>query len=276
MNNKIIQMKRKWVIPKLNILIPMAGLGSSFRKAGYELPKPLIDVNKKPMIQVAVENLNIDAHYIYVVQKEHLKEYGLVELLGSVTPNFTIIETDGLTEGAACTALLARKIINNNSPLFFANSDQYVEWHPRKFLKQMYATEVDGGIVTFKSSDPHFSFVKLDENGLVERVAEKNPISDIATVGFYYWKQGSDFVKYAEQMISKEIRVNNEFYVCPVYNEAIDDGKNIGIHNAKAYWNLGTPDDLKTFLKFQKSKKRFFLFSNKKKNKQAELHVHHL
>jgi dTDP-glucose pyrophosphorylase len=107
---------------------------------------------------------------------------------------------------------------------------------------------VDGGIVTFKATHPKWSFAKVDENGFVTEVAEKNPISDIATVGYYFWKNGSDFVKYAEQMIEKNIRVNNEFYVCPVFNEAIGSGKKITTFNAEKMWGLGTPEDLKYYL----------------------------
>lgn len=239
----------KWVDKKMNILIPMAGAGSRFEKAGYTFPKPLIDVKGKPMIQVVVENINIDANYIYVVQKSHREKYNLDTLLNLITPDCKIIEVDGLTEGAACTALLARDIIDNNNPLFFANSDQFVEWDSNEFMYKMQENECDGGIVTFKSTHPKWSFVKIDENGLATEVAEKNPISDIATVGYYYWKKGSDFVNYAESMISKDIRVNNEFYVCPVFNEAISGGKKIRIFNSSKMWGLGTPEDLDVFLK---------------------------
>jgi HAD superfamily hydrolase (TIGR01509 family) len=239
----------KWVDNNLNILIPMAGAGSRFQQAGYTFPKPLIDINNKPMIQVVVDNLNIDANYIYVVQKEHREKYNLDTMLNLITPNCRIVEVDGITEGAACTALLAKEFINNNSPLFFANSDQFVEWDSNEFMYKMNETGADGGIVTFKSSHPKWSFAKVDENNLVTEVAEKNPISDNATVGFYFWKKGSDFVKYAEQMIEKNIRVNNEFYVCPVFNQAIEDNKKIRVYDIKGMWGLGTPEDLKHFLK---------------------------
>jgi HAD superfamily hydrolase (TIGR01509 family) len=239
----------KWVDNNLNVLIPMAGAGSRFQQAGYTFPKPLIDINNKPMIQVVVDNLNIDANYIYVVQKEHREKYNLDTMLNLITPNCKIVEVDGITEGAACTALLAKEFINNNSPLFFANSDQFVEWDSNEFMYKMNETGDDGGIVTFKSSHPKWSFAKVDENNLVTEVAEKNPISDNATVGFYFWKKGSDFVKYAEQMIEKNIRVNNEFYVCPVFNQAIEDNKKIRVYDIKNMWGLGTPEDLKHFLK---------------------------
>lgn len=240
--------QKKWTDEKLNVLIPMAGAGTRFANAGYTFPKPLIDVNGKPMIQVVVENLGLDANYIFVVQKEHREKYNLDTMLNLIAPGCKIVETDGLTEGAACTALLAKEYINNGNPLFFANSDQFVEWDPVEFMYNMQEKNVDGGIVTFKATHPKWSFAKVDENGLVTEVAEKNPISDNATVGYYYWKHGEDFVKYAEQMIEKDIRVNNEFYVCPVFNQAIEAGKEIRVHNTEGMWGLGTPEDLNHYL----------------------------
>ena len=242
------QSKPAWRDEKLNILIPMAGAGKRFEQAGYTFPKPLIDVNGRPMIQVVVDNLNIKANYIYVVQKKHREKYNLDTLLNLITPKCKIVEVESLTEGAACTALLAKEYINNNKPLLFANSDQFVEWDSTEFLYKMNETDADGGIVTFKATHPKWSFAKLNDKGLVTEVAEKNPISDIATVGYYYWKKGSDFVKYAEDMIEKDIRVNNEFYVCPVFNQAIEDNKEIRTFNINKMWGLGTPEDLKFYL----------------------------
>ncbi len=247
-NTGIQQSVPAWRDEELNVLIPMAGAGSRFSQAGYTFPKPLIDVKGKPMIQLVVENLNIKANYIYVVRKEHRKKYNLDTLLNLITPNCKIVEVDELTEGAACTALLAKKYINVNKPLFFANSDQFVEWDSNEFMYKMNETDADGGIVSFRSTHPKWSFAKINEKGYVTQVAEKNPISDIATVGYYYWKKGSDFVTYAEEMIDKNIRVNNEFYVCPVYNQAIEDGKKIRTFDIPKMWGLGTPEDLKNYL----------------------------
>ena len=245
--NKIMSIP-KWQGGKMNVLIPMAGAGSRFSAAGYTFPKPLIDVNGKPMIQMVVENLNIDANFVFVVQKEHREKYNLDTLLNLIAPNCKVVEVDGLTEGAACTALLAKEYIDSDAPLFFANSDQFVEWDSNEFFYKMNETDADGGIVTFKATHPKWSFAKIDDNGIVTEVAEKNPISDLATVGFYYWKHGSDFVKYAEQMISNNVRVNNEFYVCPVFNQAIDGGKVIRTFDVPKMWGTGTPEDLKHYL----------------------------
>lgn len=238
----------KWEDEQLNVLIPMAGAGSRFEKAGYTFPKPLIDVNGEPMIKVVTDNLNVKANFIYVVQKNHREKYNLDALLNLISPNCKIVEVDGITEGAACTTLLAKKYIDNDKPLLMANSDQFVDWNSNEFFYKMKEQKVDAGIVSFTSTHPKWSFAKIDDSGYVSEVAEKTPISDIATVGIYYWAKGSDYVKYAEQMISKNLRINNEFYVCPVFNEAIQDNKKVKIFGAKKMWGLGTPEDLKYYL----------------------------
>ena len=163
--------------------------------------------------------------------------------------NCEIVQIDSLTEGAACTTLLAKEFIDNDEPLLIANSDQVVEWDSNEFMYSMVADNVDGGILTFEATHPKWSFAKLGNDGFVSEVAEKKPISNIATAGIYYWAHGSNYVKYAEQMIEKDIRTNNEFYVCPVYNEAIQDGKKVKIFQIEKMWGLGTPEDLEVFLK---------------------------
>lgn len=238
----------EWDGKNWNILVPMAGAGSRFANAGYTFPKPLIEVVNKPMIQVVAENLGINAHFIYIVQKEHYEKFNLKYLLNLLTHNCSIVQVDELTEGAASTTLLAKEYIDNNKHLLIANSDQFMEWDGGRFYYTVEDEGVDGGILTFESTHPKWSYAKLDENGLVTEVAEKKPISTKATVGIYYWNKGSDYVKYAEQMIDKDIRVNGEFYVCPVYNEAIEDGKKIKTYNIDRMWGLGTPEDLNYFL----------------------------
>ena len=253
-NSKIDDIKSEssekipWEGNDLNILIPMAGAGSRFAKAGYTFPKPLIEIRNKPMIQVVVENLNVKANFIYIVQKEHSKKYNLQVLLNLITPNCKVIEIDGLTDGAACTTLLAEKYIDNDKPLMIANSDQFIEWNSSEFFYKMSETDVDGGILTFESTHPKWSFAKINKNGYVSEVAEKNPISNLATVGIYYWKKGQDYVHFAKQMIDKDERVNGEFYVCPVYNEAIKSSKKFLTFNIEKMWGIGTPEDLNYFL----------------------------
>jgi HAD superfamily hydrolase (TIGR01509 family) len=239
----------------LTVLIPMAGAGSRFKKAGYILPKPLIDVQGKPMIQHVVDNLNMDAQYIFVVQKEHYHEHNLETYLKLMAPGCKIVLTDGLTEGAACTTLLAKEHINNSRHLIIANSDQYVDWSSNDFMYSMLCDDADGGILTFEANDPKWSYVKLGEDGYVCELAEKKVISNEATVGIYYWKRGSDYVRLAEQMITKNIRVNNEFYVAPVYNELFLEKNRVKIFRANKMYGLGTPEDYGIFMNMIHEKK---------------------
>lgn len=238
----------KWNDDKMNVLIPMAGAGSRFSSAGYTFPKPLIEVNGKPMIQIVVENLNIEANFIYIVRKEHYDKFNLESFLNVITPSCKIILVDELTEGACCTTLLSEDLINNDNPLLICNSDQFVEWNSGEFYHSLNSNGIDGSILVFENTHPKWSYVKTDDYGNVIEVKEKEVISSDATVGIYYWTKGSDYVKYSKQMISKNIRVNNEFYVAPVYNEAIDDGKIIKTNKIDKMWGLGTPEDLNNFL----------------------------
>jgi len=237
-----------WIDKKLNVLIPMAGLGSRFKDAGYKDPKPLIEFNSKPMIFNVVENLNIEANYIFLVLKETYEEYHLGRLLNILKPNCKIVIVNTVTDGAARTSLLAKEYIDNNSPLLIVNSDQIMDWNSNECMYAFSNENIDGGILVFNANDPKWSYAKLGDNGFVEQVAEKKVISDMATVGVYFWSNGSDYVKYAEQMIASNVRTNNEFYICPVYNEAINDGKKIRIKFVNKMWGVGTPDDLNTYL----------------------------
>ena len=232
----------------------MAHAGSRFQKAGYIFPKPLIEINNKPMIQCVIDSLNLDGNFIFIVQKEHQEKYNINSVLKILKPNCKIIELDKITEGAACTTLLAKKYIDNNNPLVIANSDQYIKWDSIKSMYNFNSKKIDGSILTFEAIHPKWSYAKTDKNNFVTEVAEKKVISKNATVGIYFWKRGGDYVKYAEQMIKKNIRVNNEFYVCPVFNEAILDKKKIIIDPVEEMHGLGTPDDLNNFLN---TKQRF-------------------
>lgn len=243
-------MQPKWRGGSMNIVIPMAGKGSRFAQAGYTFPKPLIPINKmdgKPMIQVVAENINVEGKYIYIVQKEHYEKYHLKTLLNLISPNCEIIQVEEVTEGAACTVLLAEKYINNDSQLFIINSDQYLNWDSNEFFYSMQGDTVDAGLATFEAYGIKWSYAKLGEDGFVSEVAEKDPISNIGSTGGYWFRHGKDFVSGARKMILNNKRVNNEFYVCPVLNELINDGKKVKIFPVDSMFSLGTPEDLQYF-----------------------------
>lgn len=231
----------------MNILIPMAGAGSRFQEKGYQLPKPLIDVKGKPMIQHVVENISIDGRYIFIVQKEHYEKYSLKYILKLIKPDCEIVITEGLTEGAACTTLLAKDLVNTDDPLLITNSDQWIDWSPSHFCNYVERRNCDGAILNFISNSPKHSYSRI-EDGFITEVAEKKVISNHATVGVYYWKRGKEYVECAEQMINKNIRHNNEFYVCPVYNQLIQKGGTVLPYAIPQMVGMGTPDELDNFL----------------------------
>lgn len=238
----------------LNIVIPMAGRGSRFATAGYQDPKPLIPVNGVPMIKVVIDNLRpAQAHrFIFICQQAHIAAYDLDARLRQWAPGAELIGIDGITEGAACTVLAARSLIDSDQPLMIANSDQYIDASIDAYLAEMPRHGLDGLIMTMTADDPKWSFVALDKNNHAQRVVEKEVISNEATVGIYNFARGADFVRGADTMITAGRRANGEFYVAPVYNEMIAEGARIGIYNigaeAAGMYGLGIPADLDLFL----------------------------
>ncbi len=233
----------------LNIVVPMAGRGSRFVQAGYKMPKPLIDIYGHPMIEYVVKNIRPEQEhrFVFICQQEHLEKYDLAHTLERIAPGCAVVTVDHITEGAACTVLLAKRYIDNSEPLMIANSDQYVDTDINKYLAAM--GDFDGLIMTMPANHPKWSYIRYDENGFVTLVREKEVISDQATVGIYNYKHGADFMKYARQMIAKDIRVNGEFYVAPVYNEMIEAGMKLVYKDVGAKMHgLGTPEDLEAFM----------------------------
>ena len=238
----------------LNIVIPMAGRGSRFADVGYQQPKPLIPVNGKPMIDLVVNNLrpNCPHRFIFICLREHNAQYGLQEHLSTLAPGCEIVYVDQVTEGAACTVLLAKALINNDDPLMVANSDQWIDVDINSYLEKITSSGADGLIMTMWADDPKWSFVRMDEAGNINEVVEKEVVSNEATVGIYNYRRGCDFVAAAESMIDQNLRVNNEFYVAPAYNEMLVSGQTLEIYNIgkvdDGMYGLGTPDDLERFL----------------------------
>jgi len=245
----------------LNIVIPMAGRGSRFANAGYKLPKPLIPVHGHPMIRLVMQNLRPRQphRFIFLCLQEHIEKYAVDRLLKDWEPGCEIVIVDQVTEGAACTVLLAKKLINNNDSLMIANSDQWVDTDINAYLDMMKAKKLDGLIMTMWADDPKWSFVRINDQGHVTEVVEKKVISNEATVGIYNFSRGSDFVAAAEKMIEKDERVNGEFYVAPVYNELISRGQAIGYFNigkvGDGMYGLGVPEDLDQFISLPVSAK---------------------
>jgi NDP-sugar pyrophosphorylase family protein len=245
----------------LNIVMPMAGRGKRFADAGFKTPKPLIPIHGYPMTQVVISNLRPtrEHRFIFLCLGEHIDSFGFDRHLQSWVPGSTIVRVDKVTEGAACTVLLAEKHIDNDNPLMIANCDQWVDVDVNDYLQTMDSTKADGLIMTMWADDPKWSYVRLSSAGSAIEVVEKKVVSNDATVGVYNYRKGRDFVRAAHHMIDANLRVNNEFYVAPAYNELIAEGQKIVVHNVgKEYggmYGLGIPSDLEWFLKHDVSRK---------------------
>ena len=239
-------------IEDVNVIIPAAGEGSRFAKAGWKKPKPFIDVDGRPMLDHVIENVvPHGSNATVLLRKSHIQaQPNIVENFKKAGADIFSIEN--LTEGTACTVLLARKVFDNGSPMIVANSDQLVDFNVSDYVSDCLNRGLDGSILVFRdpTMDPKWSFAKVDEQGLVTEVAEKKPISDLATVGIYLFTRGRDFVSAAVDMLAANDRVNGEFYTCPVYNYMITNGARIGVYEVAmgAMSGLGTPKDLTDFL----------------------------
>jgi dTDP-glucose pyrophosphorylase len=237
----------------INIVIPMAGAGSRFAQAGYEKPKPFIDVAGKPMIVRVLENLTYpDARYILIARKEHLQQEKALATWIEKNYKVTFVTVDNLTEGTACTVLYARSLIRSQMPVVIANSDQLIDIKFKDFINDAIIRKLDGSILTFvdEERNPKWSFAKLDAEGLVIEVQEKNPISSHATVGIYLFSNGDEFIDSIVQMIIENDRVNGEFYTCPAYNYLIRKGRKVGVYNIESsqMHGIGTPEDLNYYM----------------------------
>lgn len=239
----------KWQGGDLQIVIPMAGEGKSFQEAGYKFPKFLVDIAGKPMIQWVTENINADAKYIFILNEDHYNKYNLKHMLPLLVDKLEIVTLKKDTDGAPQTVLAAQKMIDNDSPLVIINADQYMEWNSNEFFYAMAADECDGGIVTFESTHPMYSFVKTGHDGFVTECAEKKPISCHATAGVYYFRKGTDFVEGAKAMIKKKITTNGQYFICPVYNELIAKDMKIRKYDIDKVWSFALPEELDHFVK---------------------------
>ena len=228
---------------KPNILVPMAGLGSRFIKEGFKVPKQIINIKDKHLIDISLDCLNYkDCNLIFVLRDEHVYNHHMDELLmKKFGDDISIVVLDQLTDGSVCSCLFAESLIDNDSPLVIHTLD--IEFRPVFDPYVMEILDADGLILTFKSNSTNYSYAQLDKDGNVIKTAEKKAISPNACVGIYGFKKGSDFCKYAREMIERDLRTKNEFYISPLYNVLIEDGKKIVTEDVDKMHIFGTPDE---------------------------------
>ena len=229
---------------KINIVIPMAGKGQRFIDAGHTIPKPLLELGKEPIIKHIIDTMRIpEAQFVFIVRQDHCDEHNLDKKLLEIEPNAKIVKINKMTEGAICTVLLAKEHFTDDNPLIIKDCDQIINWDPKHFLEFVSRKKADGAIPNIHTNKPNYSFSRVNAEGHIYETAEKSVISNHGSVGIYYFAKGSDLIKYAQKMIDKNIRINNEFYTAPVYNQFIQDFKLILHYPIAEMFQLGTPEE---------------------------------
>jgi dTDP-glucose pyrophosphorylase len=239
----------------INVLVLMSGPGKAFKAGEFAYPKNLIEIKGKPLIQHVLEGLRplegIGARFLCLIPREENLRYHTGAVIRLLMPKAEIIEAREETAGAACSALLCTEFIDNDDPLIVVNGDQIITADLQKIVIGFLSGGIDGGIIVFSDVHPRWSFVKCDKAGHVVEAAEKRPISTKATAGFYFFTKGRDFVAGACGMLKKDANVGGHFYVCPVYNELILDGKIITVSEVSRqdYRSLATPESIVSYEK---------------------------
>jgi NDP-sugar pyrophosphorylase family protein len=213
----------------LKIIIPLAGTSELFEKAGFFYPKPLIEINGTPMIQLVIERINaikIPHQLIFILREEDVLKFHLDNTLKLLSPNCDIIKLKNDTKGALCSILMAVDKIDPNDSLLILNGDQIIDSDFGQIINYFNENQTQVGIVTFKSIHPRWSFAKI-ENNQVLQTAEKNPISENAIAGYYYFKNADDFFNCAFECILKDVQLDGKFYISPVINEYILKNKKV-------------------------------------------------
>jgi UDP-N-acetylglucosamine diphosphorylase / glucose-1-phosphate thymidylyltransferase / UDP-N-acetylgalactosamine diphosphorylase / glucosamine-1-phosphate N-acetyltransferase / galactosamine-1-phosphate N-acetyltransferase len=231
---------------KINVVIPMSGLGKRFSDSGYNLPKPLLPIGNKTMIEAVVENLQHPLlKFIFIVNSTLISPVKIREL----TPDDSIIvDIDFLPDGPAMSAMKAEKWINNSNPLIIVNCDQIIEDFNLDTLLSFQKTyDADGILGTFYSSNPMCSYVKINDINEIIDVREKEVISNIATNGLHYWAKGSYFINSMAKMIKNKDVVNGEYYIAPSFKYMLQDGMTIKPFSYNLHFPVGTPIDYEKY-----------------------------
>ena len=234
----------------IRIVVPMGGEGRQFAERGYTFPKPLVEIAGQPLCELVIRNLTpLQPHqFVFICRAEHVQKYALGDVLRLVAPGCQIVTMSKPTAGALCSVLLGLEHLQHGDELVIANADQWIDVPIDRFIAAARHAGWDGGIMTFPNTHPRWSYARIEGDQVVT-VAEKQPISRNATVGIYYFKRGTEFVQAAERMLLKNASVGGEFYVAPVFNEFILQGKRVGhfpIESGQMH-GLGTPEEVERF-----------------------------
>lgn len=237
----------------INIIIPMAGRGARFGARDYAVPKPFVEFKGRMMIEHVLEGLMIGhARHILIIRSDFEAEH--TEKLERIRSRFAVsfLAVERVTQGAACTALAAHRLIDSVTPVLFADADNIFQAGDiRAFISDAQQRDLDGALLTITADSPDYSYARLDDRGLVCETREKKVISNHAIAGAYYFARGSDFVDAAIDMLICGDMQNDEYYISNVYNHLIAKNKTVGVFQIpiERYWCVGTPEQLETYLR---------------------------
>jgi len=231
---------------KYNLLLPIAGKAQRFLDAGYTMPKPLILANHKHVIDWSLESIDYsECNLIFIVRLDHIYNFSIDKILKQkFGDDIQIVVLDKITRGALETCVLAEQYIDNDIPLLIYTPDVYFE---PQFKPNTISDDSEGFLLTFLANSADHSYSQCDINGKVSRVVEKEVISEHANVGLYYFNSGKEFLKYGREVIDANMLVKNEFYIAPMYNLMIRDGKYVTCADTEKMHVLGTPSTLEFF-----------------------------
>ncbi len=239
----------------MQVIIPMAGAGTRF-----DAPcKPLIEIQGKPMFQIAIEGIGLPAEYCFVVLKQHVLSHKIDEVIDRVASQCdfvltrSIVVIDKVTRGCLETCLIGARQLNRNDSVIICDCDQYNQWNPHDFTIFAESKQVEGIICTFNSRSLAHSYLELNSDCTVVRTVEKQAISRVAATGLYYWQSTRQFIWCAGEMIDNNQVEQGEFYVCPCYNNLITSGGTVLPYPIIDHVPLGTPEEVELYLDSKKN-----------------------
>jgi NDP-sugar pyrophosphorylase family protein len=235
----------------LKVIIPIAGTSELFNPSEYFYPKPLIEINGKPMIEVVLENIMSFSQpfdIIFIIKDQDAKKFYLENTLKILAKNANIITLKKETKGALCSVLMSIDLVQDEDEILILNGDQIIDANFDDIYQFWNESKSDGGLVTFNSVHPRWSYVKSEE-GKVTETAEKNPISNHAIAGYYYVKSAKDFFEAAFSVILNENQINGAYFISSIYNEMILKGKKINIYPIapNQYHSFYSPEKIKNY-----------------------------
>ncbi len=240
----------------LHILMPMAGEGSRFAKAGWTTPKPLIELNGQPLFKHAISSVaaeGIQMKYSFIVRQEHIDNYAIDKGIRSFLPEANIFSVLKTTRGAVETCLMAESAIADDDAIIVMDCD--LEFRSKEFLriiKSILFEPVEmssgGALVSFESDQPKYSYAELGEDGLVKRTAEKEVISSHALCGAYFFSTGKEFKQIAHRLLDEPEFKKPEYYVSLLYNYMLEKGEKVYLAPMEEYYSYGTPEELIRYL----------------------------